>query len=491
MADRIGVAWRDKTEPGGAVMKDYGKHDALGLAALVKAREVSAQELLAEALARAEAAQASVNCFSSILPGHAKAQIAAGLGEGPFAGVPFALKDLGAALKGAPFTQGSRLYKDYVSPYDSVLTERYKRAGLVIFAQTTTPEFGGTTTTESVLFGKTRNPWNRDRIAGGSSGGAAAAVAAGVIPAAHASDGGGSIRVPAACCGLFGLKPSRGRMPMGPARTEGWGGFSINHAVTRSVRDSAALLDATHGVEPGSRYCAPAPERPFLQEVSRAPGKLRVALWRKAPNGTMPGPEAQAGLDAAVKLLLSLGHEVEEAEPAIDGPAVAATLAPVISAHIAANLDAVAEARGKPIQPDELEPITQAMTANGRALPATALARHDIVLQQAAIIFAQFMDRFDVTLSPTITRPPDPLGVLDLSPSDTGKWIQAVTTFAAHCGFYNQTGTPAMSVPLHWTADGLPLGIMFGAAYGHEATLYRLAGQLEQAAPWAARRPTA
>ena len=274
-------------------MNDYESYDALGLADLVRRKQVTPSELLDAALTRAKAAQTRLNCFSSILPGHARKQIDAGLGDGPFAGVPFALKDLGAALKGAPLTSGSLAYKDYVADYDAVLTERYKAAGLVIFGQTTTPEFGGTTTTESTLFGATRNPWNLERIAGGSSGGAAAAVAAGVLPAAHASDGGGSIRVPAACCGLFGLKPSRGRMPMGPMRTEGWGGFSINHAISRSVRDSAALLDATHGIETGSRYAAPAPERPYLDEVGRDPGKLRVALWRKAANGTMPDADAQ------------------------------------------------------------------------------------------------------------------------------------------------------------------------------------------------------
>ena len=245
-------------------MKEYESYDALGLAELVRNKETSPEELLDAALARAETAQANVNCFSAIFADKARAQIAEGLPEGPFRGVPFALKDLGAALKGAPLTQGSRAYKDYVADCDSTLTTRYKKAGLVIFGQTTTPEFGGTTTTESILFGNTLNPWNKSRIAGGSSGGAAATVASGVIPLAHASDGGGSIRVPAACCGLFGLKPSRGRMPMGPHRTEGWGGFSINHAVSRSVRDSAALLDATHGIETGSRYDAPQPELPYL-----------------------------------------------------------------------------------------------------------------------------------------------------------------------------------------------------------------------------------
>ncbi len=472
-------------------MQTYESYDALGLADLIRRKEISPSELLDAALARAEAAQGRTNCFSALFPDLARKQIADGLPDGPFRGVPFVLKDLGAALNGAPLTQGSRLYKDYVADYDATLTARYKKAGLVIFGQTTTPEFGGTTTTESLLFGATRNPWNRDRIAGGSSGGAAAAVAAGVIPIAHASDGGGSIRVPAACCGVFGLKPSRGRMPMGPYRTEGWGGFSINHAVARSVRDSAALLDATHGMETGSRYDAPRPERPYLDEVSRDPGKLRIALWRKAANGTMPDADAEAGLKKTVDLLLSLGHDVEEAAPGIDGPALAATLPAMVGAHMTAGLDLYAEQRGRPIERDELEAVTWAMMQNARNTKATDLARNEVTIQLAAIAYAQFMQRYDVTLSPTIMRKPEALNVLSLSPPDMGAFARAIASFPAHCAFYNQTGAPAMSVPLHWTDDGLPLGMMFGAAYGGESVLFRLAGQLEKAAPWFDRRPPA
>ncbi len=472
-------------------MNEYASYDALGLAELVRTKAVSPAELLTVALRHAEEAQLRVNCFSALFPDMARTQIEAGLPDGPFRGVPFVLKDLGAALKGAPLTQGSRAFKNYVSDTDATLTARYKKAGLVIFGQTTTPEFGGTTTTESLLFGDTRNPWNLERIAGGSSGGAAASVAAGVVPIAHASDGGGSIRVPAACCGLFGLKPSRGRMPMGPNRTEGWGGFSINHAISRSVRDSAALLDATHGIETGSRYDAPQPERPYLEEVGRDPGKLRIALWRKSANGTLPDADAQAGLDRTVKLLLSLGHEVEEAEPEMDGPAVAATLSNMVAAHLTASVDLYGEQRGQPVGKDELEAVTWAMMQNARSLTAIQMARNEVTIQLAAIAYGEMMKRFDVTLSPTIMRKPDKLGVLSLSPKDMGGFIQAITTFPAHCAFYNQTGAPAMSVPLHWTDDGLPLGMMFGAAYGNESVLYRLAGQLEQAQPWFDRRPAA
>jgi amidase/6-aminohexanoate-cyclic-dimer hydrolase len=469
-------------------MDEYENYDALGLAGLVRNKDVSPLELLDAALTRAEAAQARVNCFSALYPEVARQQIADGLGDGPFAGVPFVLKDLGATVKGQKLTQGSRLYKDYVADADATLTERYKAAGFAIFGHTTTPEFGSTTTTESVLFGETKNPWDTTRIAGGSSGGAAAAVASGAVPIAHASDGGGSIRIPAACCGLFGLKPSRGRMPMGPSRTEGWGGFSTAHAVSRSVRDSAALLDATHGIETGSRYVAPAPERPYLEEVGRDPGKLRVAVWKVAPNGTRPEPEAREGVNRTIKLLRSLGHEVDEAAPEIDGPAVAAVLGRMVGAHLAASVELAGELRGSPVTEDELEPVNWSMIRNARNTTAIQLAKDEVTLQTAAIAYAKLMESYDVTLSPTITRKPEKLGLLSLSPPDMKAFAQAINSFPAFCAFYNQTGAPAMSVPLHWSEDGLPLGIMFGAAYGNESLLFRLAGQLEQEQPWFNRR---
>ena len=370
------------------------------------------------------------------------------------------------------------------------LTQRYLSAGLVPFGRTTVPEMGISASTEALAYGgPTRNPIHTEHSAGGSSGGAAALVAAGVLPMAHANDGAGSIRIPAACCGVFGLKPSRGRMPMGPYRTEGWGGFSINHAVSRTVRDSAALLDATHGIETGSRYVAPEPERAYLEEVGRDPGKLRVALWLKAPNGTAPDDDARRGIDATVKLLLSLGHEVEEASPDIDGPKLAATLTAMVGAHLAASVELWGEQRGRPVADDELEPVTLAMVRNAKTTGGIEMARNEVIIQLAAIAYAKLMQRFDVTLSPTITRKPEVLRVLSLNPPDMREFARAIASFPAFCSFYNQTGAPAMSVPLHWTEDGLPLGMMFGAAYGNEGLLYRLAGQLEQAQPWFDRRP--
>jgi len=477
-------------------MKEYGEYDALGLAELVRTKQVSPAELLEAAVTRAEAAQGSVNCFSALYPDLAKAQLEAGTGDGPFAGVPFVTKDLAVEIKGAPLTNGSVAWKGNVAQRDSVLTERYRKAGLVFFGQTTSPEYGLTTTTESTLYGQTRNPWDVTRTSGGSSGGASAAVAAGVVPLAQASDGGGSIRIPASCTGLFGIKPSRGRVPMGPGRTEGWNGMSTVHAVSRSVRDSAALLDASHGRETGSRYVAPAPERPYLEEVTRDPGKLRIALWRRAPNGTMPDADAAAGLDATAKLLESLGHEVVEAGPDLPGEELAKYALFTISANIAAAFDDRSAMLGREVREDEMEPITASMMHLGRTVPMVELARANNLFNAVAITYEQFLEDggFDLTLSPVTHRAPDKLGTMALTQSGDAMG-KAIAGFGAHCPLFNQTGCPAMSVPLHWTAatdeapGGLPIGMMFGGRLGSEGLQFRLAGQLEQAKPWAGRKP--
>jgi amidase/6-aminohexanoate-cyclic-dimer hydrolase len=470
--------------------------DGLGLAELVRDRKVTPSELLEGALTRAEQAQARINCFAALFPDLAREQIARGGLGGPYAGVPFVTKDLAVGVKGAPLTGGSRAYRDVVSADDTTLVKRYRAAGLVFFGSTTTPEFGLTLTTESTLYGQTRNPWDRTRIAGGSSGGAAAAVAAGVLPVAQASDGGGSIRIPAACCGVFGLKPSRGRVPMGPSRTEGWNGLSTVHVVSRTVRDSAALLDLTHGAETGSRYIATPPARSYLSELDRDPKPLRIALWRTAPNGTKPDADATAGLEATARLLESLGHTVVEAGPLLNGEALGRAALFTISANIAAQLDEHGAARGRPVTDDEIEPVTAGMVRLGRTVPMLELAKANNVFITAAIQYEHFLDAggFDLTLSPTLHRAPDLLGTMALT-ADAQAMGEAIAGFAPHCAVFNQMGAPAMSVPLHWTAPtptapgGLPIGMMFGARFGQEGLLLALAGQLERAAPWAHRKP--
>jgi len=472
-------------------MDNYADYDATGLADLVRKGDISAGELLSEAVTRAKAAQKELNCFSAMFPDVGEAQIAEGVPDGPFYGVPMAVKDLGFDIEGQSITNGSLAFKGNVATQNSVLCERYKAAGFTLFGQTTSPEFGLTTTTESLLYGATVNPWDTSRTSGGSSGGASAAVAAGVIPMAHASDGGGSIRIPAGCTGLFGMKPTRGRTPMGPATTEGWNGQSTVHAVSRTVRDNAALLDATHGREIGSRYVAPEPGSTFLSALDSDPKPLKIALWTTAPNGTRPDADAQEGLDATRKLLEDIGHHVDEAGPVFDGEALGKSLMITVSAAIAMVMEARGEALGRTLGPEDMEPVTARMVEFGNTIPMKELMKATQASITAGVQYEQFMvdGGYDMVLSPTMSRAPDKTGILSLNPADMDAYTQAVTTFAPWCAISNQAGTPAMSVPLHWTKAGLPIGMMFGARCGNEWELYQLAGQLERAAPWAHRRP--
>lgn len=465
-------------------------HDALGLAALVKAGEVSSAELLEAAIARAEAADARFSFMAQRHYDRARAKVAAGLPQGPFTGVPWLLKDLNTYLEGTVTANGSRLYRDAVAPVTSELVRRIEAAGFVVFGKTASPEFGQTSTTENKLTGATRNPWDPARIAGGSSGGASAAVAAGVIPAAHATDGGGSIRIPAACCGLFGLKPSRGRIPMGPLRTEGWGGLSVHHAVSWTVRDSAAVLDCTHGQEPGARYVAPNPAMPFLHAVSHDPAPLRIALMTRPLSGAPVDPQCVAAARAAAALCESLGHHVEEAAPVIDAAGVGNAAFQVMASSIAADVEDRAAATGRAIGPDTLEPITLAAVAFGRSVGGMDVARANATFQTAALAMSRFLDNFDLILSPTLTAPPLALGTINLDPGvGFMEWGARVGPYAAFTQLANVTGQPSMSVPLAMSDDGLPIGVMFSGRYGEEALLYALAGQLERAAPWIGRKP--
>lgn len=471
---------------GGQMLQD---HDALGLADLVRRKQVSPTELLDLTIAQAEALNPRFNFLSQKHYDYARAAIAKGLPQGPFTGVPWLLKDLNTYIAGEITGQGSRYYTGYRPQVTSEIVRRYERAGLVIFGKTTSPEFGLTPTTESKATGLTRNPWNPEHSTGGSSGGAAAAVAAGVIPAAHATDGGGSIRIPASCCGLFGLKPSRGRVPMGPVRTEGWGGMSVHHAVNRSVRDSAALLDATHGLELGSRYGAPTPERPFLEEVLRKPGRLRIALNVTPLAGTPVDPETIEATRAAARLCESLGHHVEEAAPKLDLAAIGRASYAIISSSVAADLQDRAAATGIKPSLDVVEAVTLSYYEMGLKMMGVDFARANNDLQTAAISVAQFMENYDLMLSPTVAAPPPKLGVLGLSPPEIAYYYKVVSEFSPFSALQNQTGQPSMSVPLGMSKAGLPIGVMFSARYGDEAMLFRLAGQLEQAAPWSGRRP--
>lgn len=469
------------------------QHDALGLGELVKKGEVSAIELLDASLEKAEEAQGKLNCFTRLWGDMAREQIDSGLADGPFQGVPFYVKDLGVHVKGQPMTSGSVGFKDFVCEYDSELAKRWKAAGLVLAGQTTSPEFGLTTTTESALYGNTRNPWDLERSSGGSSGGASSAVAGGVAPMAHASDGGGSIRIPAACTGLFGMKPSRGRIPFGPNKTEGWYGLSCNGAVTRSVRDSAALMDATCGYEGGARYTALETEGTYLNCAARDPKSLKIAMWEHAPSGVKPDGDVSAALDKTVKLLESLGHKVELATPKFDGDALGRAMITGIASEIANAFTTRAEAMGRELRDDDMEPVTRRFFELGNTMPARMVSEMNAHYQMAAGVFDEFMADYDVILASTLMRVPERLGVMSLSPSNFDEYSEAVSTYSANCAIFNQMGCPAMSVPLEWSGGdwdggGLPIGIMFGALHGREDLLFSLAGQLERAHPWFHKR---
>ncbi|HEX5814407.1 MAG TPA: amidase [Methylomirabilota bacterium] len=466
------------------------REDGLGLAELVRRREVSAKELLDAAIARVEALNPTLNAVVARLYDSARAAIEAGLPRGPFTGVPYLLKDIGALYAGAVTSAGSRAFADAVADHDSEITARLKRAGLVIFGKTNTPELGIATSTEPRLFGPTRNPWNLGYSAGGSSGGAAAAVASGMLPMAHASDGGGSIRIPASCCGLFGLKPTRARNPMGPDAGEGWSGASVAHAITRTVRDSAALLDATAGPDVGDPYWAPPPAGPFLAEVGRDPGPLRVALATTPWNGRHVDAECAEAATAAARLCERLGHRVEEARPEIDAEALAHAQRVVVAANVRSALDLRGAARGRPIAEEDVEPETWRRVQDAARFTAADYARSILVIHRAGRAVGRFFARHDVLITPTMACTPYPLGVLDMSSDDVDGFYEALLRSIAFTSLFNASGNPAMSVPLAWSRDGLPIGVQFVAPFGDEALLFRLAAQLEAARPWAERRPT-
>lgn len=468
---------------------DFDRYDGLGLAELVRRREVSATELLDAAIARVEALNPSINAVVSRLYDQARAAIAAGLPAGPFTGVPYLLKDLGVLYQGAVTSYGSQFFANYAADHDSEITARLRRAGLVIFGKTNTPELGISTSTEPCMFGPTRNPWHLRYSAGGSSGGAAAAVASGMVPMAHATDGGGSIRIPASCCGVFGLKPTRARNPMGPDLGEGWSGASVGHAVTRTVRDSAALLDATSGPDLGDPYWAPPPARSFLAEVGQDPGRLRIALATRPWNGQPVDPECAQAATAAAGLCAELGHRVEEATPDIDAAALGSAMRIIVGGHVRALLDARAAALGREVTHEDVEKVTWARATDGLRATAADYARSVIVMHRTGRAVARFFTRYDILLTPTMCRPPHRLGALNMMTDDLDGFMAVLASTIAFTSLFNASGNPAMSVPLAWSREGLPIGVQFAAPFGDEARLLRLGAQLEAARPWASRCP--
>ena len=468
---------------------EYRRHDAVGLAQLVAQRDVSAEELLDTALARTAAVNPKLNAIVQLLEPMARKAIAAGLPKGPFAGVPFLLKDVTTQLAGAVTSGGSRVFaKGPAALDDSALVADYKRAGFAIFGKTNTPEFGLVGITEPEAWGPTLNPWNLGLTCGGSSGGAASAVAAGIVPAAQASDGGGSIRIPASCCGLFGFKPSRGRISVAPLG-EGWGGLTVLHAATRSVRDSAVILDASCRPELGDPYFLAPPETPFAQEVGCDPKKLRIGLITTNIYGQPLDKPVEVALRDAVKLCESLGHTIEEISPPPGVDALINSVMVVICTAMASNLDREAMRRGRAIGDDEIEPVTKllyerAKTFTGVQYAQAVQAMHALNRQAAA-----WSAPYDVLMLSTLGTLPLPVGILKNGLGDIDAITERFYRFGPNTQLFNVTGQPAMSVPLAWDENNTPIGIQFAGRVGDEATLLRLAGQLEKARPWFDRVP--
>lgn len=466
-------------------------HDGVGLAALIRQKEISPSELLDVTIRRIEQVNPQLNALSEPLYEQARAAARALPAEpaSMLSGVPTLVKDLFMPVQGALMQNGSLLCQGQPAPLDGELVARTRRAGMLIAGTTTAPEFGTSYSTESRLSGATRNPWALDCTAGGSSGGAAALVAARALPFAHANDGGGSIRVPASCCGLFGLKPTRGRTPIGPLVGEGWAGMGINHAVSVSVRDSAALLDCVAGDDPGAPYVAPHQAAPFLSAVDQLPRRLRIALVEQIEPWPTSG-ECLAAVRHTARLCESLGHVVEPARLPFDSAAFNDQVFTIIGAQTRSFLNLVQRHSGRPVPEELLEARTRiVLREKGQVSGAEYAAAVDWI-HALGRAMAGFFGGFDLVLTPTLAKPPVHLGAFDVSDDDTlAKVIEVSHSFSPFTALFNATGQPAMSVPLYWSEAGLPIGSHFGAPFGDEATLFSLAAQLEQVQPWAARIP--
>jgi len=465
--------------------------DALALASLVRNREVSPEELVDATIARIERLNPTLNAVIHRMDEQARAAARRPAdSDSPFAGVPFLIKDLIAEYAGTPIREGSRfLGNACLSEGHSEFVARLEAAGMVVAGKTNTPEFGLLPTTEPERFGPSHNPWDPSRTPGGSSGGSAAAVAAGIVPMAHANDGGGSIRIPASCCGLFGLKPTRGRNPLGPWYGDLGSGLAVEHAVSRSVRDSAALLDATAGPSPGDPYSAPPKVRPYLEEVRRAPGPLRIAVSVSALTGARVHPECRRAVESTARLCEELGHHVEWAAPEFDHERYLKAFGALWTAFASWAIRDWSRRYGLTPSEADFEPNTWQMYLSGerRSSGQYLLALQDV--QQISRAVGAFFERYDMTLTPTLARPPVPLGYFQWSGGPKGEFLEHLGEYSGFTSLANGTGQPAMSVPLHWTEEGLPVGIHFQARFGGEGPLFRLAGQLEHARPWASRRP--
>ena len=469
---------------------EYASFDGLALGRMVRERKVAPAELMEAAIARAERHNARLNAI--VFKDYDRARAAARdrkIGSAPFEGVPMLLKDIMGDCAGMPTRSACAFIPPTPMPADSEVVARYKRAGFIPFAKTNAPELGIPPVTESRLYGPARNPWNLERTPGGSSGGSAAAVAAGIVPVAHGNDGGGSIRIPAACCGLVGLKPTRGRISLAPNLGDVLGGFVVEHVLTRTVRDCAAALDATAGAMPGDPYFPPAPSQPYLNELAKAPKRLRIAFSTTNPLGGTIHPDCVEATKQAAALCAELGHEVEEAAPQLNYQMLAQFFATVYAAGVALSIEGAKLLSGGEPTPEKFETFTWNMYQQGMQVSASQYLIAQVMLQQASRQFAALFESHDLFLTPTLGQPPLRIGAIDFMSPRTTLLDQTFTDFAIACPVYNISGQPAISLPLHWNREGIPIGVMFGARYGDEATLIQIAGQLEQARPWISRKP--
>jgi amidase len=467
---------------------DYCAHDAMGLAELIRKGDVSATDVIEAAIARIEAVNPALNAVVASFFDEARATAKAPL-SGPFAGVPFMLKDLGVQVRRQPVTNGSRFWKDQICTKDTTLVQRYRQAGLVLMGMTSTSEYGLCCDTAPSLQGATLNPWDTSRMPGGSSGGAAVAVASGMLPAAHASDGGGSIRIPSSCNGVFGLKPSRGRNPIGPDVGEGWNGLSVQHVITRSVRDSAAFLDATHGPEPGDPYAAPPIEGTFLQGIGQRGKRLRIAFQRVDHFGNALHPDTRAAVEDAASLLSDLGHRVIEARPSFDAEALKWDMFTIVGCNWLQALQHRGRIIGREPGPQDMEPISWLWAERCRSRSGQDMARAIGTLHATARALGRFFLDHDILLTPTCATPPLPAQHVDMTSDNLDDYYERLYGNNTFTTLYNCTGVPAANVPLCWI-DGLPVGIQIAAPLGHELRLLQLARELEEARPWAHRRPS-
>ncbi|MCP4694773.1 MAG: amidase [Desulfobacterales bacterium] len=490
--------------------KEYDQYDGLGLAELIRKKEMSAEEVMEEAIRRIERFNPKLNAVITPMFDIGRQTVRESMPDGPFTGVPFLLKDLISAYAGVPLTSGCKALKSYTPEHDSELVTRYKKSGVATLGKTNTPEFGLLGCTEPELHGPTRNPWNTDHTPGGSSGGSAAAVASGMTPLASGGDGGGSIRIPAACCGLFGLKPTRGRVPTGPDVGALWQGAAVEHVLTRSVRDSAAMLDAIQGADAGAPYVITPPERPYTEEIQRSPGPLKIAFSAVSPLETEVHPECVKAVEDAAKLMEKLGCDVEEARPDIDGKSLAGSYMALYFGEVATEIEELETIIGRKARPSDVEPATWTVGLLGRTYSAGYFVKNMRKWGVASRVMGRFLQKYDLYMTPTLAFPPSKIGELAPKPAELlasrvvnalglGRVLKASglvdkmaidnlikTPFTQ---LANLTGQPAISLPLHWTPDGLPCGVQFIAPFGDEAALFRISALLEKEKPWFHKRP--